>query len=237
MLLRQGSSGPEVKILQAALLAAGFDPDGDDGIFGPDTKTAVTRFQHAHGLTVDGLVDWPNGETARALDAKPHAAVDTPIDTAATRIGAPSVPDDAVTLAMNSEGFSATPYWDPDGKVWTYGFGSTRDFNGNPVTRFTPPITRVQGVTLMRRDLTSAAGEVARDVHIALTEHERAALDDFVYNVGAGNFRGSTLLRKLNAGDRVGAANEFEKWDHAGGRVLAGLLRRRLAERDEFLKA
>jgi putative chitinase len=54
-----------VKILQAALLAAGFDPQGDDGVFGPDTEAAVERFQTAHGLDVDGIV---GPATGAALD-------------------------------------------------------------------------------------------------------------------------------------------------------------------------
>lgn len=56
MTLREGSTGPDVKVLQTALLAAGFDPQGDDGVFGPDTGAAVERFQTAHDLAVDGVV-------------------------------------------------------------------------------------------------------------------------------------------------------------------------------------
>jgi hypothetical protein len=79
MLLKQGSTGPEVIILQAALLAAHFDPNGDDGVFGPDTDEAVRRYQYAHGLTVDGMLFWPDGETARSLDAKPDVPVTIPV--------------------------------------------------------------------------------------------------------------------------------------------------------------
>lgn len=70
-----------------------------------------------------------------------------------------------------------------------------------------------------------------------LTQHQFDALVDFTFNVGCGNFRGSTLLKKLNQGDVSGAANEFPKWQYAGGKVLAGLVRRRAAEKALFLEA
>lgn len=143
--------------------------------------------------------------------------------------------DRAAELGTSFEGFSATPYWDADGHVWTYGFGSTRDLNNNPVTAHTPPVTRIQGIGLMRRDMTRAATVVSEDVRVPLSDHEKAALDDFIYNVGEGNFKASTLLRKLNAGDHEGAADEFLRWNKAGGHVLVGLVKRRAAERAEFL--
>jgi len=76
--------------------------------------------------------------------------------------------------------------------------------------------------------------EAAADVKEPLSDDQTAALADFIYNLGAGNFRSSTLLRKLNAGDYAGAAAEFDKWDYAGGKELAGLLRRREAETTLF---
>lgn len=147
----------------------------------------------------------------------------------------PDIPDDAVKLAEEFEGFSATPYRDSAG-VWTIGYGSTRDQLGHPVTAHTPAVTRVIAEGLMRRDLTTAATVVSNEVRVPLTEEERAALVSFIYNVGQGNFHASTLLRKLNAGDYEGAADQFARWNQAGGHVLAGLIRRRAAEREEFLK-
>ena len=143
--------------------------------------------------------------------------------------------DSATDFIEPFEGFSTTPYLDP-ARVWTIGFGSTRDASGNPVTADTAAVTRDEATGLLRRDLTRAAMEVSSDVHVPLTQNERVALEDFIYNVGAGNFRASTLLRELNAGRYDLAAAQFDLWDHAGGVVLAGLLRRREAERAEFLK-
>src|ERR1700760_2018795 len=141
--------------------------------------------------------------------------------------------DDATQLVTAFEGFRSCPYRDPTG-VWTIGYGSTRDAAGNPVCATTPCIPQDVARSLVERDLGAAFAEVARDVHTPLTASQTAALADFVYNLGAGNFRASTLLRKLNAGDYAGAAAEFDKWDHAGGRELAGLLRRRQAETQLF---
>ena len=147
----------------------------------------------------------------------------------------PNVPDEAVKLAAEFEGFSATPYRDPVG-IWTIGFGSTRDTNGHPVTAHTAPVTRPQAEGLMRRDLTAAAITVNEQVRVPLNDHERAALESFIYNVGAGAFAGSTMLRLINAGQLAAAAEQFERWDKAGGKVLAGLLRRRLAEKALFVE-
>jgi lysozyme len=218
MILQVGSRTADVAALQLLLRKAGFEP-------GP--------FQTSHAIAADGTVDWPYGATAQALGAPPppHAAAP------ATSPPVTGVPDEAVAIGENFEGFSAVPYWDPAACIWTYGFGSTRDPDNHPVAKTTPPVTRAQGLVLMRRDLAAGMTEIAADVHVPLTAAETAALDDFIYNVGAGNFRASTLLRKLNAGDRAGAADQFVAWDRAGGVVLAGLLRRREAERAEFLKA
>jgi lysozyme len=145
------------------------------------------------------------------------------------------VEDKAVDLGEEFEGFRSEPYQDSGG-VWTIGFGSTRDGDSQPVTASTPPVTMDEARALAKRDLTWAAREVTNDVTVQLTDNQVAALEDFIYNLGAGNFRSSTLLRKLNAGDFDGAAAEFDKWDRAAGQVLAGLLRRRQAETDLFLQ-
>ena len=143
------------------------------------------------------------------------------------------VEDKAVDLGEEFEGFRSEPYQDSGG-VWTIGFGSTRDGDSQPVTASTPPVTMDEARALAKRDLTWAAREVTNDVTVQLTDNQVAAIEDLIYNIGSGNFRSSTLLRKLNAGDFDGAAAEFDKWDHAAGQVLAGLLRRRQAETDLF---
>lgn len=145
-------------------------------------------------------------------------------------------PPAAVDMATKFEDFSATPYLDPAG-VPTIGYGSIWDYRVGPtarVTMDTPPVTEADARTFVAIELGNAVHTVAHLVHVYLTNNMRAALDDFVFNLGSGNFAASTLLRLLNAGDYAGAADEFDKWDHAGGRELAGLLRRREAERRLF---
>lgn len=139
----------------------------------------------------------------------------------------------ASSLGKGFEGFSPSPYLDP-AKVWTIGYGSTRDKNGNPVTFKTPWITRAEGLQLLERDMRAALQTVKDNVTVPLDTDEEAALTDFVYNLGAGNFMRSTLLRLLNAGDYAGAADQLSRWDLANGQVLAGLVRRRAAEKALF---
>jgi lysozyme len=67
-----------------------------------------------------------------------------------------------------------------------------------------------------------------------ITQSQFDAMVDFCFNAGRGNFLQSTLLRKLNSGDFAGAAAQFALWVHAGGEVVAGLVRRRKAEADLF---
>ena len=145
--------------------------------------------------------------------------------------------DAAVQLAESFEGFSAEPYRDTLAKppVWTIGFGSTRVGGwGDPVNADTPAVTRDEAQTWMARELQVALGVLAQTTSVPLTYQEAGAILDFIYNLGVGAFESSTLLRKVNAGDFEGAAQEFDRWDHAGGVVCAGLLRRRQAETDLF---
>lgn len=141
----------------------------------------------------------------------------------------------AADFAAPFEGFVPHPYQDTVG-VWTIGYGSTRDKDNKPITASTPQVTEADARDLMARDMKACASEIAVDCKVPLSVDQKVALLDFIYNLGAGNFRSSTLLRKLNAGDYAGAAAEFDNWDHAGGKVLAGLLRRRQAETDLFKK-
>lgn len=69
---------------------------------------------------------------------------------------------------------------------------------------------------------------------VEVTQWQFDALVSFVYNLGAGAFSGSTLLRKINDRDYAGAANEFPRWNRAAGRIMRGLTRRRYAERALF---
>lgn len=149
-----------------------------------------------------------------------------------------AVQRDAADFVAQFEGFRSQPYPDT-GSVWTIGYGSIRINGVGParVTRNTPAITEPQARTWLAAELKTCAQAVLDTTTKPLTEAQQVAIVDFIYNLGIGNFTSSALLRKINAGDYAGAAAEFDKWDHAGGKELAGLLRRRQAETDLFLSS
>nr|WP_241389545.1 lysozyme [Serratia proteamaculans]ANV21598.1 Mur1 [Serratia proteamaculans]ULG13358.1 Mur1 [Serratia proteamaculans]ULG13571.1 Mur1 [Serratia proteamaculans]ULG13683.1 Mur1 [Serratia proteamaculans]ULG15134.1 Mur1 [Serratia proteamaculans] len=114
--------------------------------------------------------------------------------------------------------------------VWTIGYGHTAGVGPDDV------ITEEQAISFLRQDVAESERAVNQYVHVPLTQNQFDALVSFVFNLGVGNFRTSTLLKKLNAGDYDGAAQEFGRWIHAGGKALPGLVRRREAESALFLK-
>lgn len=103
------------------------------------------------------------------------------------------------------------------------------------MTPATPAINEVQAAQLAMLDMLTAFKAVASAIQVPLTQHEQAAIEDFIYNVGAGNFREKSLLRLINQNQWALAAKQFELWDHADGKVMSGLLRRRLAEEQTFV--
>ena len=95
-------------------------------------------------------------------------------------------------------------------------------------------ITIDQAAALIQADLTARYEPTVNELAPQANQNQFDALVDFVFNAGVGNFASSTMLRLLNQGQFVLASAEFDKWDHAGGQVVAGLLRRRQAETNEF---
>jgi lysozyme len=136
----------------------------------------------------------------------------------------------AFNLAKASEGLRLDAYPDPGsgGDPWTVGWGSTHG-----VTKGMK-ITIGEAQARLVEDMTTAGDVVNRAVTVPLNQNQFDALCDFTFNLGAGNFRSSTLLKKLNAGDYAGAAAEFPKWVRASGNVMPGLVKRRAAERELF---
>lgn len=134
------------------------------------------------------------------------------------------------TLEQEFEGCKLEAYPDPGtgDEPWTIGYGHTGGIVAGQVC------TLEQAKSWLIEDLRAAVTAVEGMVKVPLTVSEESALVDFAFNVGAGNLSHSTLLRLLNAGDFAGAEVEFGKWNHASGRVLAGLTRRRAAEATMF---
>lgn len=138
-----------------------------------------------------------------------------------------------IALIKQFEGCKLTAYQDSVG-VWTIGYGWTQPVDGKAI-RSGMTIKQETAERLLKTGLVSYESDVSRLVKVDLTQGQFDALVSFTYNLGARSLSTSTLLRKLNAGDYAGAANEFLRWNKAGGKVLNGLIRRREAERALFL--
>ena len=141
--------------------------------------------------------------------------------------------DKGIALIKEFEGCKLTAYQDSVG-VWTIGYGWTQPVDGKPI-RAGMTIKQQTAERLLKTGMVSYESDVSRLVKVGLTQGQFDALVSFTYNLGARSLSTSTLLRKLNAGDYAGAADEFLRWNKAGGKVLNGLTRRREAERALFL--
>ena len=141
--------------------------------------------------------------------------------------------DKGIALIKQFEGCKLTAYQDSVG-VWTIGYGWTKPVDGKPI-RAGMTIKQETAERLLKTGLVSYESDVSRLVKVGLTQGQFDALVSFTYNLGARSLSTSTLLRKLNAGDYATAADEFLRWNKAGGKVLNGLTRRREAERALFL--
>lgn len=139
-----------------------------------------------------------------------------------------NISSQGIGLIIHFEGFRAKAYRDSAG-VWTIGFGSTKGVHPGMV------ISRDQAGIRLYHDVDQAEEAVNRLVTVPLNQSQFDALVSFVYNLGPGALQKSTLLKRLNAGDYPGAAEEFMRWVKAGGKKLTGLVRRRAAERALFL--
>jgi len=176
------------------------------------------------------------------------------VTTPGERAGVRAISEAGLELVKSFEGIpdgdpttvKIDPYLDPIG-IWTIGWGHAISVGGRflrgkenrKAARNLYPggITLEQAEELLRGDLLDACRDVASLVKVPVSDNQFAALVSFTFNLGRGNLAKSTLLKKLNGKDYAGAAAEFEKWNKAGGKVLAGLTRRREAEADLFQSA
>lgn len=160
---------------------------------------------------------------------------------------------EAVELVKSFEGIpdgnpatvNIDPYLDPV-NIWTIGWGHAIRFNNrflkgdadrNQATALYPDgITPMQAESLLQADLIETGRDVLLVLMVPVNDYEFGALTSFTFNLGIGNLRSSTLLKKLNANDRAGAADQFLRWVMADGKKLPGLIKRREAERTLFLK-
>lgn len=136
-----------------------------------------------------------------------------------------------VNLIQQFEGLRLQAYQDSVG-IWTIGYGHT-GADVKPGLK----ISQDQATSLLEKDLARFEAGVNKLVSVPLTQNQFDALVSFSYNLGIGSLQSSTLLKLLNAKNYQGAAEQFPRWNKAGGDVLAGLTKRRLAEQGLFLKA
>lgn len=137
-----------------------------------------------------------------------------------------------IALIKSFEGLRLEKYQDAVGK-WTIGYGHLI----LPTESFPHAITEAEAEALLRSDLQMTERGVHKAVTVALNQNQFDALVSFTFNLGAGNLQSSTLLKLLNQGEYTQAAEQFLRWNKAGGKVLTGLTRRREAERKLFLTA
>lgn len=137
-----------------------------------------------------------------------------------------------IALTKQFEGCRLKAYPDPatGGDPWTIGYGHT----GGDVYKGLS-ITQERADELLGIDIQRFSDHVNRVVSVAITQNQFDALVDFAFNVGCGNLDKSTLLKKVNNSDFIGASLEFDKWVFAGGKILPGLIKRRGAEKSLFI--
>lgn len=138
--------------------------------------------------------------------------------------------DHGVAFIKRWEGVKLKAYLCP-ANVWTIGVGHTAAM-GDPKPVSGMKITEAEADAILRRDLGSIESDVEKAVTVRLNQRQFDTLVSFVFNVGIGAFRKSTLLKKLNASRYDEVPSELMKWTRAGGRVVQGLVNRRKAEAD-----
>tara|TARA_R100000742_G_C4276498_1_gene97633 strand:- start:982 stop:1410 length:429 start_codon:yes stop_codon:yes gene_type:complete len=130
-------------------------------------------------------------------------------------------------LLKHFEGCELTAYQDSVG-VWTIGYGHTKGVYEGMT------ITQEEAEQMLLTELEEYESYIENMVAVPLTQNQFDALVVWVYNLGPTNFKNSTLLKELNHGNYTAAGKEILRWNKAGGKVLAGLVRRREAEAQLF---
>ena len=137
------------------------------------------------------------------------------------------VSDKGLSLIKEFEGCELTAYQDSVG-VWTVGYGHTKTAQKDMV------ITQEQAEDMLASDVHDHAVGVYKALKVNVEQHQFDAIVSLAFNVGVNAVRNSTLIKMINRGDDKLAAAQFDRWNKAGGKVLAGLTRRRSAERNMF---
>lgn len=135
------------------------------------------------------------------------------------------ISEKGIELITRFEGFSATPYICPAGKM-TVGYGHVIDNK----KQLSYPISEKQAKLILLQDVNIAERAVRRLVRVPLTQGQFDALISLIFNIGVQAFEKSTLLKLLNSNEIDAVANEFSRWTYSKGQKLEGLVARRAAE-------
>lgn len=133
------------------------------------------------------------------------------------------VSQECVDMIKFFEGFESKAYLCP-ANVWTIGYGRTKNVKEGDT------ITEIQAERDLLEELEVFGNQVLNTVKVPLKQNELDALTSWTYNLGVGNLQSSTLLKELNSKNYNAAGQEMLRWNKAGGKVLAGLTRRRESE-------
>jgi lysozyme len=204
-------------LIQSALKDRGFDPGEIDGKPGKNTTAAKNA--------------WLASVNAASAASAPTATAARPVNSRGIEL---IKHFESCLKPLGGGRFAAYPDPAHGWKVPTIGWGTIQYPNGETV-RQGDIITQAQADEYLAWEMAEKGAAVARLVQVAINDDQFAALVSFAYNCGIGNLKSSTLLKRLNAGDAAAAADQFQLWNKAGGKVLAGLTRRRLSERNLFL--
>ena len=211
MLLKVGSNGAQVKELQRLLSLR------EDGVFGIKTLKAVKDFQSKNRLVSDGVV---GSKTFESL--------------ATNKKQSNNLSDNGMKLLEQFEGLRLEAYLD-SASIYTIGYGTIKYPDGRKVKKG-DKITKAQAKEYKVHDLKEFESTVNTSVKVPLSQNQYDALVSLSYNIGSGAFKNSTLLKKLNSGDYKGAAEQFLVWNKVNSKRVQGLVNRREAERNLFLK-
>lgn len=133
------------------------------------------------------------------------------------------ISNEGLALIKKFEGCELTAYKCAAG-VWTIGYGHIKDvYEGQT-------ITQSEAESMLQHEMEEYEGYINSSVTVPLTQNQFDALVSWVFNLGAGNLRASTLLKVVNLSDMEGVPAQIKRWNKAGGKVLDGLIRRREAE-------
>ncbi|PKP53802.1 MAG: muraminidase [Bacteroidetes bacterium HGW-Bacteroidetes-1] len=145
----------------------------------------------------------------------------------------PHISDVGLQLIKAFEGKHNKGYLCP-ANVWTIGYGHTGPTLGKPTPQGMT-ISDFDAETLLKKDMAKFEDVVTKHVKVPLSQNQFDALVSFTFNVGAGAFASSTLLKLLNQGKYDEVPAQFLRWNKGGGKVLAGLVRRRKSEAHLFV--